>query len=96
MLQLKLVECDKDFLKEDGQLIELVLMTLRTPYDVLCFSFCSNWMSHKQDGKTFTFDIFSYLFIKAQQKLLEEGNIGTKHQAHLLKGKVKQNYKERR
>ena len=32
-LQLKLDECGKDFLKKDGQLIELVLMNLKTPYD---------------------------------------------------------------
>lgn len=33
-LQIKLDECRKGFSKKDGQLIELVLMNLQTPYDV--------------------------------------------------------------
>ena len=46
-LQLKLGESGKDFPKKNGQLIELVLMKSRTPYDVCCSSFCTNWMSWK-------------------------------------------------
>ena len=38
-IQLKLSECGKDFPKKDGQLIELVMMNLRIPYDVFCSSF---------------------------------------------------------
>jgi hypothetical protein len=35
-MQLKLGECGKNFQKKYGQLIELVLMNLRTPFD-MCF-----------------------------------------------------------
>lgn len=35
-LELKLGEYGKKLLKKDGQLIKLVLMNMRTPYDVLC------------------------------------------------------------
>ena len=38
-LQLKLGECHKDNLKNDEHLIMLVLMNLKTPYDVFCSSF---------------------------------------------------------
>jgi hypothetical protein len=38
-LQLKLGECGKNYQKKDGQLIELVLMNLRTPFDVFCVTF---------------------------------------------------------
>jgi hypothetical protein len=34
-LQLKLSECGENYKKKDGQLIELVLINLRTPFDVL-------------------------------------------------------------
>ena len=51
-------------------------------------------MSYKQDGKDFTFDIFCDLLIKDQHKFLEEGKLGTKHQAHFLKSNIKQTYKE--
>ena len=91
---MKFDECGKDFSKKHGQLIKLVLMNLRTPYDVFCSSFRANWMSCKQDDKDFTFDVLSDLLIKDQQKLLEGGKLGSKHQAHLLKSKVKQNCKE--
>jgi len=33
--------------------------------------------------------------ITHQRKLLDEGNIGDKHQSHLLKGNGKENHKER-
>ena len=51
-------------------------------------------MSHKQDGKDFTFDTFCDLLMKDQHKFLEEGKLGGKNQAHLLKRKVKPNPKE--
>ena len=94
-LLLILGECGKNFPKKDRQRIELVLMNMRTPYDVLCSSFYTNWGSHKEDGKDYTFDVFCDLLIKDQQKLLDEGRLGGKHQAHLLKSKGKMNYKER-
>lgn len=56
-------------------------MNLRTPYDVLCSSFRTNWRSCKKDGKDYTFDVLCDLLIKDQQKLLDEGKLGSKHQA---------------
>jgi hypothetical protein len=94
-LQLKLGECGKNFQKKDGQLIELVLMNLRTPFDVLCSTFHTNCKTCKEDGKDYTFDTLCGLLINDQHRLLDEGKLGGKHQAHLLKGKGKMNYKER-
>ena len=88
-------ECGKTFPKKDDQLTELVPMNLRTPYDVFCSSFHTNRISHKEDGKDYTFDVFCDLLIKDQQKLFDEGNLGGKHKDHLLKIKGKSNYKER-
>ena len=82
-------KCGKRFPKEDGYLIELVLMNLRTPYDMFCSTFCTNWRSHKEDSKDYNFDVFYDLLIKDQQKLLDEGKLGSKHQAHFLKRKGK-------
>ena len=73
-------ECGKYFPKKDVQLIELVLMNLKTPYGVFYSFFQVNWMSHTQDGKDFTFDTFYDFLIKDQQKLLEEGRLGGKIQ----------------
>ena len=81
-------------MKKDGKHIEPVLMNLNTPYDILYSCFHATQMSHKQDGRDFTFDTFYYLLIKYQQDFLEEGNSGRKNQAHLLKRKVKLNLKE--
>ena len=52
-------------------------------------------MQHKEDGNDFTFNTFCDWLIKDKKKLLDEGKIGSTHQDHLLKGKIKQNYKER-
>jgi len=41
------------------------------------------------------FDTLYDLLIKDQQKLLDEGKLGSEHQVHLLKGNIKKNYKER-
>ena len=77
-------ECGKDFLKKYAQLIELVLMNLRKPYDVLCSSFHTNWRSHKEDGNDYTSDIFCYLLIKDQQKQLGKGKLSGKYYTHFL------------
>jgi hypothetical protein len=55
---LKLDECGNDFLKKDGKLIELVQMNLQIPYVVFYFSFHTNWRSHKEYGKDYSFDVF--------------------------------------
>lgn len=94
-LQLKLGESGKGFPMKDGQLIELALMNLRTLYDVFYSSFHTNWRSRKEDGNDYSFDVFCDLFIRDQQKLLDEGKLGLKQQAYLLKEKGKQNYKDR-
>ena len=78
-LQLKLGDRDRYFSKKDGQLIELVLMNLKTPYDVLFSSFQDYWISCKQYCKDFTYDTLCDLLIKDQQKLLEEGKLGGKN-----------------
>ena len=52
-------------------------------------------MSHKQVGNEFIFDTFCDLLIKEQLKLVEEGKLGGKNQAHLLKSEVKTTFKER-
>ena len=67
---------------------------LKTPYDAFYSSFSVNWMSCKKYGKYFTFDTLCDLLIKDQQKLIEEGKLGGKNQAHFLRGKVKPNLKE--
>ena len=70
---------DRYFSKKDGQLIELVLMNLKTPYDVFFSFFWDDWMSHKQDGKDFNFDALCDLFIKDHHKFVEEGKLGGKN-----------------
>ena len=64
-------------------------MNLQTPYDVFYSSFHTNWRSCKEDGKDYSFDVFCDLLIRDQQKLLDEGKLGGKQQAHFLKGKGK-------
>jgi hypothetical protein len=88
-LQLKLNECGENYKKKDGQLIELVLINLRTPFDVFVSTFRTNWHACKQDGKDYSFEFFCELLITDQHRFLEKGNLGGKHQAHLLKGKGK-------
>ena len=80
---------EKGFLRRMVKLIELVLMNPRTPYDVFCSFFRTNWRSDKEDGKDYFFDVFCDLLIRDQQKLLDEGKLGAKQQAHLVKGKGK-------
>jgi hypothetical protein len=62
-LQLKSGECGKDYQKKDGQLIELVLMNLRTPFDVFVSTFRTNWKARKEDGKDYTFEALCGLLI---------------------------------
>ena len=94
-LQLKLGECEKGFPKKNGQLIELVLMNVRTPYDVFCSSFYTNWRSCKDNGQDYSFDVFCDLLIRDHQKLLDEGKLGGKQQDNFLNGKTKQISKDR-
>jgi hypothetical protein len=55
-IQLKLGECGNNYQKKDGKLIELVLMNLRTPFDVFMSTFHTNWKEHKEYGKDYTFE----------------------------------------
>ena len=88
-------ECGKGLPKKNGKLIKLVLMNLTTPYDMSCLLFCTNWWSHKKDGKDYSFGVFCDLLIRDKHKFLDEGNLGGKKQARFLKGKGKNNYKDR-
>ena len=94
-LQLKLCECGKGFPKKDRQIIELVLMNLWIQYNMLCLLFQTNWQSHKEHGKDYSFDVICDLLIRDQQKLLDEWKLGHKQQAQLLKWKHKEAYKDR-
>jgi hypothetical protein len=49
----------------------------------------------QKDGKDYIFDFLCGLLITYHHKLLDEGKLGGKHQAHFLKGKGKIYYKER-
>ena len=86
-LWLKLGKFGKGFPNKDGHLIEIVLMNLQMPYDVLFLSFHTNQRSRKEDNKDYSFDVFCDLFIRDQHKLLNEGKLGGKQQDHLIKGK---------
>jgi hypothetical protein len=88
-IQLKLGKCGKNYQKKDEQLIELVLMSLRTPFNVFMPNFCTNWKKCKEDGKNYIFEYFYGHLITNHHKLLEECKLGGKHQSHLLKGKRK-------
>lgn len=65
-MQLKLIECGNGFPKKDRNIIELVLMNLRTSYNLFCSSFRNNSLSHKEDGKGYSFDVFFDLLITDQ------------------------------
>jgi hypothetical protein len=78
-LQLKLGECGKKYQKKDGKLIELVLMNLRTPFNVFVSTFRTNWKECKEDSKDYTFEYFYGFLITDQHILLGEGNIDGKH-----------------
>jgi len=69
--QLKLGEYGKNYHKKDGQLIKLVLMNLRTPFDMFVSTFHTNWKAHKEDCKDYTFEYLCGLLITNQHKLLE-------------------------
>jgi hypothetical protein len=87
-LHLKLGKCGNNYQKKEKQLIELVLMNLRTPFDVFVSTFFTKWKAWKEYGND-TFEYFYGILIIDQHKLLEEGKLGGKHQTHLLKGKGK-------
>ena len=72
---MKLSECGKNFLMKDRHCIKLFLMNLRTPYDVLCSTFHTNWRSRKEDGKDYTFDVFCDLLIKDNRHCLMKGSL---------------------
>ena len=73
----------------------MVLMSLRTHYDLFCSLFHTNWWPREEDKKTYSFDSFCDLLIMDQHKLLDEGKLGGKQQAHFPKGKGKKIYKDR-
>ena len=62
---------------------------------MFCSSFRTNWQHCKEDGKDYSFDVLCDLLIRYQHKPLDEGNIGGKQQAHLMKGKGNKIYMDR-
>jgi hypothetical protein len=68
-------ECGKNYQKKDGQLIELVLMNLRTPFNMFMSTFCTNWKAHKEDGKDYTFEYFCGLLITNQHNCLKKESL---------------------
>ena len=62
-------------------------MNFTTPYDVLFSLFYTNWRSNKEGGKDYSFYVFCDLLIRDKQNPLDEANLGSKQQAHFLKGK---------
>jgi hypothetical protein len=69
-------------------------MNLITPFDMFVSNFCTNWKSLKEDGKDYTFEDICGIFITDQHKILEQGKIVHKHQAHFLKGKRNMDLKD--
>jgi hypothetical protein len=63
---LKLGQYRKDFLKKDGQLIELNLMNLKTCYDVLCSNFYASWACRIDDARDYAFSYLCGFLIRAQ------------------------------
>jgi hypothetical protein len=94
-IQLKLGECGKLYQNKDGQIIKLVLMNLRTPFNMFILNFHTNWKAWKEDGKDYNFEYFFVLLIIDQHRLLAEGKLGGKYKAHFLKGKRNSNHRER-
>jgi hypothetical protein len=61
---------------------------------VFVLTFCTKWHTHKKYGKEYS-DFFCEILVTNQHRFLEEGNLGGKHQAHLLKGMGKMNSRNR-
>jgi hypothetical protein len=61
-LQLKLSECGKDFVKKKRSLIEMILINIKTPYDILCSTFQAIWASRKENGKSYILYFFIALY----------------------------------
>jgi hypothetical protein len=72
-------ECGNNYKKKDGQLIDLVMINLRTPFDMFGLTFRTNWKTCKEDGKNYNFEAFYGILIIDQHRLFGEGNLGGKH-----------------
>jgi hypothetical protein len=88
-------ECEKNYKKKDGKLIGLVLMNMRTPFDMFVSNFHTSWQAHREDNNDYTFEYLFCILIIDQHTFLREGDIGGKHQAHFLKGKGNMDFKNR-
>ena len=86
---------EKNFKEKNGQLIELIMMNLWTPYSVFYSMFSASWTSRKDEGEDYFCHPFYGLLIRAHEKSLDEGKLEFRQQAHLIKGKGQRNYKER-
>jgi hypothetical protein len=58
----------KELSEEGWKLIKLVLMNLRTPFNVFMSNFHTNWKAHKEDGKDYTFEALCGLLITDQHR----------------------------
>jgi hypothetical protein len=67
-----------------GKNIEVVLMNLRTPFDMFVLTLHTNCEAHNEYNKDYTFETFYGLLISDQHRLLGEGNLGGKQQVLFL------------
>ena len=86
-LQLNLGEYGKGFLKKDDQLLELILMNLKTSCGMFYLEFHTSWAYIDEYGNDYTFGSLYGLLIWVHEKLIDQGRPENKKQAHLIKGK---------
>jgi len=82
------------FPNKECQLIEMISLNFKTPYDVLCFTFYENSASRKEDVKDYTFDSFCDLFIRTLENFLDKDEIDINKHYHFIKGKGRKNYRD--
>jgi hypothetical protein len=61
-IQLNLSEFKEKVKKKDGQLIDLVLINLRTPFDMFVSTFRTNLHTREKYGKDYSFEFFCEFF----------------------------------
>ena len=87
-LKVNLGEHGKGFLKKDDQFEELILMSLKTTYDIFYLEFHTDWAYMKEDGNEYAFDYLYSLLLRVHEKFLGEGKPKNKKQTNLIKGKI--------
>ena len=74
VLQLKLVDYWKYFPKKDSQLIELILINLKTLYDVLCLTFHASWTTENIMARIIPLIPFVAFLLRIGRNCLMKGN----------------------